>query len=203
MAMLVADALTEDELLATRRERGLDRYDEVWDGMYVMHALPNDEHQQIVNRLSHALTFLIEDSGRGQVRPGVNLSSNPSNWKLDYRCPDVVVFLNDSSAICHGAFWTGGADLAVEILSPRDEMPSKLDFYAKVGTKELLIVDRDPWQLRLHRHDGTSLALAAVAEPEGEVVASQTLPIALRLVKSESRPRIIVQHIDSGQEWTV
>ncbi|MEM8866383.1 MAG: Uma2 family endonuclease [Planctomycetota bacterium] len=203
MAMLVADALTENELLKLRRDQELDRFDEVWEGMYVMHALPNDEHQQIVNRLSLALTLWIEDTGLGQVRPGVNLASDASNWEHDYRCPDVVVFLNDSPSECHGAFWTGGPDLAVEILSPRDQTPSKIDFYTKVGVRELLIIDRDPWRLELRRLDAGALPVVAVGETGGEPIESESLPITLQLAPGEQRPQIVVRHTQSDQSWVV
>lgn len=203
MTMIVADALTEDELLATRRERGLDLYDEVWDGMYVMHALPNDEHQDIVATLLHALVETIQIAKLGKVRPGVNLASDPTNWKNDYRCPDVVVFLNDTSATCHGAFWTGGPDLAVEILSPRDQTPSKLDFYSKIGTRELLVIDRDPWQLEFYRHNGDDLQFVAAGKLGGEAITSESLPISLQLVEGEERPQVIVRHSESGQEWMI
>lgn len=204
MATLIANPPQLDEVLRLRKERGLDLYDEVWEGTYVMHVIPNDEHQSIVGRLCRALIEGIEDPELGIVRPGVNLASAANNWKQDYRCPDVVVILKDNpSAVCHDAFWTGGLDLAVEILSPRDETPSKIDFYAKVGTKELLVIDRDPWRLDLHRHDGAGLPVAASAGVDGETLASQSLPITLRLVSGEERPRILVTHVESGREWTV
>jgi hypothetical protein len=47
--------------------------------------------------------------------------------------------------------WFGGPELAIEIVSPGDRTLEKLDFYARVGTQELLVIDRDPWQLTLYR----------------------------------------------------
>ena len=168
-----------------------------------MHALPNDEHQDVVGGLQYVLRDIIQITGRGKVRPGINLASNANDWKSDYRCPDVVVFLKDSPVVCHGVFWTGGPDFAVEILSPDDKMPSKIDFYAKVGTRELLVIDRDPWRLDLHRHDGQALPVAAVGRLDGPAIASESLPITLRLVRGEERPRILVTHTETGREWTV
>ena len=203
MGMLVTDSLLSDRLIEERRRRGADRYDEVWEGMYVMHAYPADEHQKVVNRLSVALTYIIEDAGIGEVRPGVNLASDASDWQHDYRCPDVVVFLHGSSAVCHGAFWTGAPALVVEIVSPDDQTREKIDFYAKVGTRELLIVDRDPWRLELRRHDGRGLPVAAVGEINGAAIASESLPITLQLVSGDDRPRIVVKHGQTGRQWTV
>lgn len=203
MPTLVTDQLLSEELIEQRRQSGADRYDEVWEGMYVMHAYPGDEHQKIVNRLSVALTYLVEDSGEGEVRPGVNLAADASDWRHDYRCPDVVVFLNQSTAECHGVFWTGGPALAVEVLSPGDEAREKIDFYGKVGAHELMFIDRDPWRVELWRPQGGVLQLAATAEPDGPAIASGPLPIKLRVVSGEERPQIIVTHADSGREWTV
>lgn len=203
MTMMVADSLAAEELLKERRKRGLDKYDEVWEGMYVMHALPNDEHQKIVTRLTAALVDAIEDAGIGEVRAGINLASDPNDWQHDYRCPDAVVFLNDSTAECHGAFWTGGPALAVEVVSPDDEYRQKLDFYGKVGTQELLVVNRDPWRLELHRHDGQGLPVAAACELDGEPIASESLPLSLQLVTGDPRPRILVRHAESQREWSV
>ncbi|MEM6799555.1 MAG: Uma2 family endonuclease [Planctomycetota bacterium] len=202
--MLIANPPDLDEVLRLRKERGLDTYDEVWKGTYVMHAIPSDEHQDIVGGLCYALIDVVQRPGLGKVRPGVNLASDENNWKSDYRCPDVVVILNSNqSAVCHDVFWTGGLDLAVEILSPRDEIPSKIDFYAKVGTKELLVIDRDPWRLDLHRHDGQALPVVASSELGGEPIVSQSLPITLRLVAGEPRPNIVVSEADTEREWTV
>lgn len=203
MAMLVTDSVLSEGLLEQRRERGADKYDEVWEGLYVMHAYPADEHQEIVINLCYALTDIVANTKKGKVRPGVNLASDPTDWKRDYRCPDVVVFLDGSDAVCHDAFWTGGPAMAIEVVSPDDQSRKKIDFYAKVGTRELLFIDRDPWRLELRRHDGSGLPIAAVAQPDGPSIVSESLPLTLRLAPGEERPRIIVTHSESGQEWTV
>lgn len=146
---------------------------------------------------------LVDDDGLGEARMGTNLASAPSDWKNDYRCPDVVVFLNNSSAICHGPCWTGGPNLAVEIVSPDDETRQKFGFYAKVGTEELLVVDRNPWRLELLRNDGVTMGHAAFGELNGDAIACESLPINLRLMSGEKRPQILVTHTETGQEWVV
>ncbi len=40
----------------------------------------------------------------------------------------------------------GGPDVVIEIHSPGDETYEKLDFYAKVGVREVWIIDRDSKQ---------------------------------------------------------
>lgn len=143
MAMLVLDHLFEEQVRADRKERGIDKHDEVWDGVYVMSPLANNEHQEIVFGLNTVLQIVAARTGLGKVCPGVNVSDR-EDWTHNYRCPDVVVFLQGTSAINRGTFWLGGPDFAVEILSEGDRARAKLPFYAKVGVRELLFVDRDP-----------------------------------------------------------
>ena len=52
MAILVTDPDLEQRLRVQRAAMGADRYDEVWDGTYMMAPMPNDEHQNVVPRLS-------------------------------------------------------------------------------------------------------------------------------------------------------
>ena len=51
MSILVIDPALSERLLAERRKSGGDRYDEVWDGVYIMSPLANDEHQEIATGL--------------------------------------------------------------------------------------------------------------------------------------------------------
>ena len=145
MVARILDRELEQQLIAQRQASGADRYDEVWNGEYVLSPLANDEHQELVAFLSAVLFDVIQRTGLGLVRPGVNLSDRIDDWQQNYRCPDVVVFLKGGAAVCHGTFWTGGPDFAVEILSPGETTAEKIDFYARLGTRELLIVHRDPW----------------------------------------------------------
>ena len=96
----------------------------------------------------------------GKVYQGVNVSDRDDDWTKNFRCPDVAVYLTGNPAVAKGAYWHGGPDFAVEILSPDDRSREKLDFYARVGVRELLLIDRDPWALELYRRNGAEWALA-------------------------------------------
>jgi hypothetical protein len=50
MSVLIRDRTMGRSLIARRKARGLDRHDEVWDGVYVMPPMPNNEHQAIAPR---------------------------------------------------------------------------------------------------------------------------------------------------------
>ena len=203
MATLVIDPMVEDRILAERQATGADRYDEVWEGVYVMNPLPNDEHQDLVMNLSAAILEVVTGAGLGKVRPGVNLSDRDQGWIHNYRTPDVVAFLNESLAKNLDTHWTGAADFLVEIISPGDRSREKLDFYGKIGVRELLLVDRYPWAIELYRGADEVLKLVGRLEPDADdVLKSEVLPLSFQLVGGEPRPRIKITHHDDDRQWS-
>jgi Uma2 family endonuclease len=206
MATLIRSSELEERLRAERRASGADRWDEVWEDVYVMAPLPNDEHQFVQQRLSTILDLIIGFTGKGDVRPGVNVSDR-EDWTHNYRCPDVVVFLNGTTAQNRDTFWLGGPDFAIEIVSPDDASRDKLEFYARVGVRELLIIDRDPWSLELYRLQGRRMISAGqsvgVTVPAAATLDSQVVPLCFRLIQGGARPLIEVTHHDGIQRWVV
>jgi Uma2 family endonuclease len=206
MATLIRTSELEERLHAERRASGADRWDEVWEGMYVMAPLPNDEHQYLQQRLSTILDLVIGFEGKGDVRPGVNVSDR-EDWTTNYRCPDVVVFLKGTTAQNRNTFWLGGPDFAIEIVSPDDASRDKLEFYARVGVRELLIIDRDPWSLELYRLQGRRMISAGqsvgATVPNADTLQSRVVPLTFRLIQGRVRPLIEVTHEDGVQRWTV
>jgi Uma2 family endonuclease len=200
MTMLVLDAIAEAEYIADRRAKGLDRYDEVWDGVYVMSPLPEFFHQEIVSDLNTSLKLALRQQELGRVVPGCNVSDRKDDWKQNYRCPDVVVYLNDTSAKFHGTHWEGGPDFAVEVASENDQTWEKLKFYATVHTRELLIVDRKPWQLTLLRLEGGEMKEVGVSTSAGnEELLSKVIPFSFRLVTRLSWPAIEIKNLTTGE----
>ena len=55
MAMLSVNPVDLAHLIRELRECGGDRYDEVWDGVYVMSPLADNEHQQLGFALAWAI----------------------------------------------------------------------------------------------------------------------------------------------------
>ncbi|MCA9053301.1 MAG: Uma2 family endonuclease [Planctomycetaceae bacterium] len=203
MTALIADSDLQRQVIAHRRANGSDRWDEVWDGVYVLMPLPNDELQGLVNRFCTILDLVIGLPGLGLVRPGVNISNRDDDWTANYRCPDVVVFTNGTAAENRETHWLGGPDFAIEVVSPDDQTWDKLPFYESVGTRELLIVDREPWSLELYRlQDGRlqSVGTSTVAAPAE--LASEIIPLSFRLQPSEPRPAIEIRHRDGQPVWT-
>jgi Uma2 family endonuclease len=166
--------------------------------------LPNDLHQEIVTALATVLQLTMGWTGLGDVRAGVNVSDREADWKENYRCPDVAVFLKDGRAIKRNTYWLGGPDFAVEVISPDDCSRDKLPFYERVGGRELLVIDRDPWALELYALHQDRLVLAGTSRPDREdLLTSAVVPLSFRLVAAEPRPRIEVVHLASPQRWLV
>jgi Uma2 family endonuclease len=204
MAKMIHEPALERRLQRERAAWGADRYDEIWEGIYMMAPMPNHEHQRLVGRLTRVLDEIVTDRGLGDVVPGVNVSDRKVNWEQNYRVPDVAVFLKDTQAVNHDTFWLGGPDVAVEIVSPNDQSRQKLEFYGLVGTRELLIIDRDPWQLELYRHaQGHLNRVASVAASDGEKIASQVIPFELSLHAADDVTRIRVSDPQTGRSWTL
>ena len=149
MATLIADPGVEQRLIAERRAMGADRKDEVWDGVYIIMPDPNVEHQRLVMRLGVVFSEVVNPPAGGDVFPGLNLSDRGEDWKDNYRCPDVAVFLSGNTAQVFEAHICGPADFLVEIVSPNDKTRDKFDFYGGLGVRELLVIDRQPWSLEM------------------------------------------------------
>jgi Uma2 family endonuclease len=202
MAMVVLDKSIQRQLIAQRRERGVDQHDEVWEGVYVMSPLADNEHQLLVMGITSALHAIVAKKKLGQVLPGANISDRESGWKKNFRSPDVVVVLQDGAAKNCGTFWTGPVDFLVEVVSRGDRSKRKLPFYSKIGVREVLVVDRRPWRLTLYRHNGQSLTPVGTSEVEHATgIQSDVLPFAFRLVPGDERPQIEITYAGDGQQW--
>ena len=203
MATLILDRELAEQIRVKRAESGGDRWDEVWEGTYVMAPLPNNEHQAFVNKLATILQLVVNWE-RDSVFPGANVSDQPDDWTFNYRCPDVAVYLHGNPAKDRGTHWLGGPDLAIEILSPDDRSYDKIPFYESVGTRELLLIDRHPWQIELLRLDGDQLVSAGVSRPEDQhAIRSMVLPITFQLLPASGRPQLVVSVVGDDRRWII
>lgn len=205
MTMLVLDPYVEDRLVAERKASGADRYDEVWEGIYMMTPIPNTEHQRIVARLTSILLEIIDWPELGEVCAGVNLSrADIQDWTQDYRVPDVAVLLQGSRGEDCNTHWRGGVDFLIEVTSPGDRTREKIPFYSRIGVVELLLLDRQSWALELYRREEDQLKKVGQSSVDaGEVLASAAVPLTFQLVSGDPRPQIKVTHVEGGREWMV
>ncbi|QDT66949.1 Uma2 family endonuclease [Calycomorphotria hydatis] len=204
MALLINDQYVEERLIAERREKGLDHRDEIWDGVYFMSPSPNDLHQDLAGRIYAILLEVIQIPGLGEARFGLNVTDRADDWTQNYRCPDVAVYLNENPAENRSSHWLGGPDLAVEIVSKHDRSYEKLDFYAKVNTREVIILDRDPWKLVLYRlGDGELKEVATSTVENGVIVTTESVPLNWELITGEERPAVKVRQVDEERDWVL
>lgn len=128
-----------EELLTRRRELGIDRWDEVWEGVLHMIPPPSHAHQLIASRLHRLLGPLADEAGL-EVTGEVGIGSDEHN----YRAPDLALHRPADVE----PQWHRTAALVVEIVSPNDKTWDKLAFYAAHQVDEMLIVD--PEQRAIH-----------------------------------------------------
>jgi Uma2 family endonuclease len=151
----------------------------------------------------YALQTSVGFAGLGLVRQGPGITDREEKWTKNFRCPDVAVFLNGTTAINKKTHWLGGPDFAVEVISRHDRSRKKFDFYAKVGVKELLLVDRKPWALELYRLQDGKLVLAGKSDlAQPNILVSEVVPLTFQLLVGDPRPRIEMTHVDGDQRWS-
>jgi Uma2 family endonuclease len=141
MATLVLDpyAYELEALMERRRISGLDRLDEVWEGVLHMVPAPSYEHARISQQLAEILGPRARAAGLIAAMGEFNLGDSDH----DFRVPDGGLHRPGA-----GGVWLHTAALAVEIVSPGDETWQKLPFYAAHRVDEVLIVD--PSERALH-----------------------------------------------------
>jgi Uma2 family endonuclease len=203
--LLIRDAGLFGRLIRERKRKGIDLYDEVWEGMYVMPSMPNNAHQKLLDDLGDILTEVVKRGKMGDKYQGANVGDRRKGWDYNYRVPGMVVVLRNSRAIDCGTHFCGGPDFLVEIQSPGDDTEEKVPFYGKVGVRELLIIHRDKRTLRLLRLEGEELVLVKPSPLEGkEWLVSAVLPPAFRRTASRGTPRTQVRRTDGKPGlWTV
>lgn len=134
MATLVLDPkVPEIEALKERRRRsGIDRLDEVWEGVLHMVPAPHGRHAEIGQQLAELLGPAARDAGLKAMMQEFNLGEGGD----DYRVPDGALMRPGKPQLFYKT-----AALVVEIVAPGDESWQKLPFFAKRAVDEVLIVD--------------------------------------------------------------
>jgi len=119
-----------EQLLAERARLGLDRRDEIWDGVLHMAPAALRRHADLQAQVIAILHGPARASGL-RAAGEFNLGH-----KGDYRIPDAALLEPGPDQL-----YVPSAALVAEILSPDDETPEKIPFYAAHHVDELLIVD--------------------------------------------------------------
>ncbi len=121
-----------EALKERRRLSGIDRLDEVWEGVLHMVPAPHGRHAAIAQQLAVRLDGPARAAGLKPAMGEFNLGESEE----DFRVPDGGIHRPGPDRL-----WYPTAALVVEIVSPEDESWQKLPFYAAHGVDEVLIVD--------------------------------------------------------------
>jgi Uma2 family endonuclease len=121
-----------EALIERRRQAGVDRFDEVWQGVLHMVPAPSLEHARIAQQLGLLIEAPARAAGLIAVASGFNLGES----KDDFRVPDGGLHRPGAAGV-----WHATAALVIEILSPGDETRQKLPYYAARGVDEVMLVD--------------------------------------------------------------
>jgi len=166
------------EELAHRNLTGIDRCDEMWEGVLHMPPAPNREHQRILDRLIVFLLPLLERKKRGTLQSGINVFDEDSP-KQNYRIPDAsFVAAGHEAVLAEDGTRGGGPDAVIEVLSPGDESYEKLPFFASLGVREMIVIDRDTKKPEVFRLAGPQYV--AVASDREGWLTSEALRVRFR-----------------------
>ena len=130
-------------LLEERRRLGVDRWDEMWEGVLHMVPPPAERHQS----LGSAVVAVLHRLARAR---GLKLAYEIGLFAADddYRVPDIGVYRPDQAS---DRGLEDAAELVIELVSPGDESRVKLPWYAAHGVREIVLVDRDTLAVELYR----------------------------------------------------
>jgi Uma2 family endonuclease len=161
-------------LIAERRRLGLDKQDEMGDGVLHINLLGNTNHQRIERELALRFDPLARQLGL-ELLMKAGLFDPAVEEDMSFWVPDVVVF---PPAVASDCGVEGRVTLAIEIRSPGDESFEKIPYYSRVGVVELLIIDRDKRTVRRWVAGVDGLAEVPAGEDGWHQLAA--LPAALR-----------------------
>lgn len=177
-----------EEEMARRRWTGIDRYDEMWEGVLHMAPAPAYEHQRIVSAIDRFLGPLCERYARGMLAPGINIFSDASSSQ-DYRIPDLTFVATERQhIIAPDGIRGGGPDAVIEIRSPEDETYDKFPFFARLGVREVIVVHRDTKEVEIYQLVGPQYV--AVSQDDRGWTRSDVLNVRFRRTDAN---RLIVE----------
>jgi Uma2 family endonuclease len=203
MALLVLDRDLEATVLSLWEQDSHQRLrDEVWDGVRFIMPEADNSHDKIA-AFFHGVFFAVFGGDPNYaLHFRINLSDRERGWKKNYRVPDMAFFSTHGPARDCGSHWLGGPEVALEVMSPGDRSRDKLDFYAKIGTREVLILDRHPWQLELYQLRRGHMRMKGVVTPgDGKSISSAVVPFQFEVLRGRPRPRVKITHVESGRDW--
>ncbi len=180
-----------ETLLEERRKRGADRWDEMWEGVLHMPPPPSWGHQGIVTKLGGFLDSECDRRSLGTVVTQAGLYDE-DELDSDYRVPDVVFVSKSRLRLIQDRGVVGAADAVIEVRSPDDETYEKFPFFARLGVRQVIVIDARTRKPEVYLLAGKGYA-AVAPDSEGWLVAG-ILGVRFRWI---SKRRLRVEAIDN------
>ena len=194
--MSPARSQVTDHELAHRKATGIDRWDEVWDGVWYMTPAPTLEHQRMLDEMIGFLVPHLKKTNRGRLVSGISVFRDAEGW-TNYRIPDLTyVAAGREDILCEDGVRAAGPDAVIEIRSPGDDTYEKLSFYAAIGTREVVIVERDTKRPEIYRLLGNKF-VKLHADADGWLQA-ETMNLRFRRIAATPSRLWIEDRIDSA-----
>jgi Uma2 family endonuclease len=149
-----------EALVARRRQAGLDRFDEVWEGEYHVAPAAHFHHGYLAAQLARVLRPYAENAGLVEAGP-FNLGQPDDHRVPDGGYLDAVV----------DAIYVPSAAIVIEVLSPDDETFAKFAFYHRHGVAEIFVLDPAERSLNCWRRSEDGFEPAPESELLGAVMA--------------------------------
>lgn len=199
MSVMRAFVPITDEELEQRKRLGLDRRDEMWEGVLHMNPAPLSEHQRVLVKLVAFLDPLLTQQKRGQLLLEVNVFDEQSVGQ-NYRIPDLSFLSAGREALLtRDGVRGGGPDVVIEIRSPDDETYDKFPFFIKLGIPEVVVIDRDSKIPEVYRLAGSAYDRKPTCA-DGWILCEPML-IELR-VEPGAPARLGVRDAEDRAHWT-
>ncbi len=184
-----------DSWLEERARKGLDRFDEMWEG--VLHIVPAAGlvHQQLAGKLHGFLGSRL--GARGIEVLYETEVHRPGSGGQDYRIPDMVFFTASRTDLLTKRGLEGAPLAVLEIRSPYDETYEKFDFWANLGLPEIIVLHPELRTAEVYRLAGTRY-LATSADDRGRVHAA-SIDVRFSTIAGDS-PRLRVECAGDASE---
>jgi Uma2 family endonuclease len=150
------------------------RYQLIEGDLYTAPA-PNRFHQDISRNLQGALDRYLETNPIGIL---YDAPFDVYLTETDVFQPDLIVVLNANRSILTDAGAEGPPDFVIEILSPKTrklDLVNKKRVYARLGVKELWIIDPEPGTIAIHRFEQNPAEPVSILYP-ADTIDTPILP---------------------------
>jgi Uma2 family endonuclease len=156
--MRVVTQISEEYLLE-RHRKGLDHWDEMWEGVLHLVPSPHSDHGRLNDQIGFFFQEHWERLGLGRMYLEANVKRAGTPWitvgrkkiPKDYKVPDRSFLLPKRYNRLKNGWIIGAPNAVLEIISPGDESDEKLSFYLSIGVREAIYIDRKSREIEVRR----------------------------------------------------